>query len=482
MTEPAQKGLQFLRRGILSERSTIWDALLRVLDLAIVVISGLLAGEIYLGGWPNPPFYLTAHIMAVLLAAAVFPYFALYQTQTWRGASLIEEIRMLTVAWAAVMVSLAVFAFLVKVGPTYSRGWALTWFGIGWTGLVVSRLGLRFFLRWLRRRGYNLRRIVIVGTGTLGLELLRRLGQLPWGGFDVVGMFAEADSHHGNSAKLPVELVGGIDDLAEFVERARIDQVWIALPLSKEAAVRRVLWELRHSTADIRFVPDLFGFRLLNHSISEVAGLPVLNLTSSPMDGMNQCVKAIEDRALALLILLLAGPLMLAIALGVKLSSPGPVLFKQRRLGWDGREITVLKFRSMTMHAEERGRVSQAKRDDPRVTPFGAFLRRSSLDELPQLINVLRGEMSIVGPRPHALEHNQQYKELVEQYMLRHKVKPGITGWAQINGYRGETDTLEKMQKRVEYDLYYIEHWSLWFDLKIILRTLYVVLVNKNAY
>ncbi len=480
MNEPSPRRPSYRNRGILLEHSNLWALLQRVLDLAIVAASGIVAGLLYLGDWPHPTFYLAAHVMAVLLTATVFPNFTLYQS--WRGASLIEEIRAVTAAWAVVMVGLAVIAFLLKAGSVYSRGWALIWFGIGWTGFVVSRIGLRYFLRWLRRRGYNLRRIVIVGTGALGLELLRRLEQLPWGGFDVVGVFSEAESRPGGSPRLPFETAGGIDDLAEFVEHAHVDQVWIALPLGKESTVRRALWELRHSTADIRFVPDLFGFRLLNHSISEVAGLPVLNLTSSPMDGTNRWVKGIEDRVLALLLLFLAGPLMLFVAAGVKLGSPGPVLFRQTRLGWDGREISVLKFRTMSTHAEECGRVTQARRNDPRVTPFGVFLRRFSLDELPQLFNVLRGEMSIVGPRPHALEHNRQYKEAVEQYMLRHKVKPGMTGWAQVNGYRGETDTLEKMRKRVEYDLYYIEHWSLWFDLRIIAQTLVVVVTGKNAY
>ena len=200
------------------------------------------------------------------------------------------------------------------------------------------------------------------------------------------------------------------------------------------------------------------------------------------MEGVNRFIKAAEDRILATLILVAISPLMLFIALGVKLSSPGPVLFKQKRHGWDGKPIKVYKFRTMRVHEEEEGKITQARRSDPRVTPFGAFLRRTSLDELPQFFNVLQGRMSIVGPRPHAVEHNEFYKEQVEAYMQRHRVKPGITGWAQINGWRGETDTLEKMRKRVEYDLYYIENWSLWFDLKIIFLTLFKGFVNKNAY
>jgi Undecaprenyl-phosphate glucose phosphotransferase len=221
---------------------------------------------------------------------------------------------------------------------------------------------------------------------------------------------------------------------------------------------------------------------LLNQSLTEVAGFPVVELANPSEDGVNGLLKLIEDRLLSALILLLISPLLLAIAVGVKLSSSGPVLFRQKRLGLNGEEITVLKFRSMRVHAEATGKVTQATKNDARVTPFGAFLRRTSLDELPQFFNVLCGEMSIVGPRPHALAHNEQYKELIERYMLRHLMKPGITGWAQVNGFRGETDTLEKMEKRVEYDLYYIENWSLWFDLRIIALTIVRGFRDGNAY
>lgn len=246
--------------------------------------------------------------------------------------------------------------------------------------------------------------------------------------------------------------------------------------------MRQILVSLRHCTADIRMVPDIFGFSLLNHSLGEVAGIPVINLSSTPMVGVNRVVKAIEDRVIASIILLLISPLMICVALGIKLTSAGPVFFRQERLGYDGRVFRVWKFRSMKVHQEREGKVTQAKKNDSRITPFGAFLRRTSLDELPQFFNVLDGSMSIVGPRPHAVAHNEEYKDLVDRYMRRHKVKPGITGWAQVNGFRGETDTLEKMEKRVEYDLYYIEHWSLLFDLKIIFMTIFKGFVNPNAY
>jgi putative colanic acid biosynthesis UDP-glucose lipid carrier transferase len=229
-------------------------------------------------------------------------------------------------------------------------------------------------------------------------------------------------------------------------------------------------------------VLDIFGLDLLNHSITDLAGFPVLNISASPMMGINRVVKAFEDRLLGLIFALLTMPLLAIIALGVELTSKGPILFKQKRLGWDGRIINVYKFRTMYEHTEANETVTQACQNDSRVTPFGKLLRRTSLDELPQFINVLQGKMSIVGPRPHALKHNEQYKESIHTYMQRHRVKPGITGWAQVNGWRGETDTLEKMQKRVEFDLYYINNWSLAFDMKIILLTIFRGFVDKNAY
>lgn len=313
----------------------------------------------------------------------------------------------------------------------------------------------------------------------MGEEVVKRLLRSPWIGLQVAGFFNASPAIH---AEPGVPIWGGLADVVGYVEENRIDQVWIALPLKDEDKVKSLLHALRHSAVDIRFIPDIFGFRLLNHSVTEVAGFPVMNLSVTPMVGVNRLVKAFEDRVLASLILLLISPFLLLIALGVKFSSPGPVLFQQKRMGWDGQHFMVYKFRSMVVHQEESGLLTQASNGDARVTPFGAFLRRTSLDELPQFFNVLQGSMSIVGPRPHAIEHNEQYKDLIDDYMQRHKVKPGITGWAQINGWRGETDTVEKMRMRVEYDLYYIENWSLWFDLRIILLTVFRGFINKNAY
>ena len=453
------------------------NAALHALDWAGIILAAWAAHRLYLGSWVLPASYSIVVGVVVLLAALIFPRFDLYQA--WRGASIFNEVRATTLAWALALFLLFAFAFTTKMGIRFSRGWIGIWALLGWVVLISGRILLRVGLRWLRSHGFNQRRIVIVGAEGLGEEVVRRLLASPWVGLQVEGFFSASPAAH---AKPGVPILGGLTDVAGYVAGARIDQVWIALPLKEEDKVKLLLHALRHSTVDIRFVPDLFGFRLLNHSVTEVAGFPVMNLSVTPMVGVNRVVKASEDRLLALLILLLISPLMLLIALGVKLTSPGPVLFKQMRLGWDGQPFRVYKFRSMVIHQEGGGQLTQASKGDTRMTPFGAFLRRTSLDELPQFFNVLQGTMSIVGPRPHAIEHNEQYKELVDDYMLRHKVKPGITGWAQINGWRGETDTLEKMRKRVEYDLYYIENWSLWFDLRIVLLTVFKGFINKNAY
>lgn len=457
-------------RGLLKEYASIWSALLQIVDLLVVAVSGMIAGELYLE--PDQVFsrgYLQLLAVSLLLAVIVFNKFGFYSA--WRNSSLASEMRTVTVGWATVMVALTLFFFLTKSGAEFSRIWAVLWFGLGLSGLLVMRLVLRQLLRWLRRKGYNQRKILIVGKDPLMGDLATRLSKAPWMGLSVVGREALATEADVDGAALNAR----INDLG-------VDQVWIALPLKDEPVLQAVIAALSLSPVEIRYVPDLFGFRLFSHSVSEVAGLPVINLSSTPMEGFNRVVKEVEDRVLASLILLLISPVLLAIAIGVKLSSPGPVFFRQQRNGWGGKPIHVLKFRSMVVHHEAAGAVTQASKQDARITPFGAFLRRTSLDELPQFWNVLTGEMSIVGPRPHAVAHNDQFKVLVDDYMLRHRVKPGITGWAQINGYRGETDTLDKMQKRVEYDLYYIEHWSVWLDLKIIALTLFKGFVNKNAY
>lgn len=337
------------------------------------------------------------------------------------------------------------------------------------------------FLQHQRKNNRNIRTVLIVGAGDLGRRLFDQVSQASWTGYHVSAFFDDNPDIKNNYIG-DVEVKGSIDDVVSYISQNDIDEIWLALPLRAEQRMKDLLFSLRHHTVNIKLIPDIFGFSILNHSMTEIAGLPAVNLSDTPMLGGNQIIKAIEDRVLGLLIFILISPLLLLIFIAIKVTSPGPALFKQKRHGWDGRIINVYKFRTMKVHCEDDGHVAQACKNDSRITPIGRFLRRTSLDELPQFYNVLQGRMSIVGPRPHAVQHNDLYKDQVNRYMLRHMVKPGITGWAQVNGLRGETDTLEKMQKRVEYDLYYIENWSLWFDLKIIFLTIFKGFINKNAY
>ncbi len=452
---------------------------MRALDPLLVVLITWLSYYFYYHVWPLPQHYFGLLVLTTILIVTVFPSFNLYSSR--RGERIDVELQTLLSAWVTTLLLLIVIGVATKTTHLFSRLWFTCW-ALGALGsMMAARIALRYGLRQLRLHGRNQRRIVIVGAGELGSTVVRRLLDSPWIGLKVDGFFDDRSTDAGEDL-MPCPLLGNFDQIADYVHRHYVDQIWLTIPLSHAETIERVLYYLRYSIADIRLVPDLFSYRLLNASLIEVAGLPVFNLCASPIHGFNRLLKILEDRLVAGMLLLLISPLVLVIAIGVKLSSPGPVIFRQKRHGYDGRVVEVWKFRTMKVHQEQTDEVTQATRNDARVTPFGRFLRKTSLDELPQFFNVLQGQMSVVGPRPHALVHNEYYKHQIDHYMLRHKVKPGITGWAQVNGFRGETETLEKMQKRVEYDLYYIEHWSLWFDIKIILLTLFRGFLNKNAY
>src|SRR5437762_833787 len=321
---------------------------------------------------------------------------------------------------------------------------------------------------------------VIAGANELGRRLAERLRVDPMLGMRFAGYFD--DRGPGRLAELaPQENLGALERLADYCRANPVDVIYIALPMAQQPRILSLLEALRDTTASIYFVPDIFVFDLIQARVDSLGGLPVVAVCETPFTGINGLVKGASDFVLSLLILVCIFPMLVAIAIGVKLSSPGPVLFKQRRYGVDGRKIVVYKFRSMTV-AEDGDVVRQATKNDARVTKFGAFLRKTSLDELPQFINVLQGRMSVVGPRPHAVAHTELYRKLIRGYMIRHKVRPGITGLAQVNGFRGETDTVEKMKARIEYDLAYLRSWSLLLDLQIVLKTIVVVLKKQNAY
>jgi putative colanic acid biosysnthesis UDP-glucose lipid carrier transferase len=375
--------------------------------------------------------------------------------------------------WCAVATALLFLAFAFKVTAIFSRLVMVTWFVV--TPIALSavhelRLRARSLLAYAPR-------YIIIGANNVGFELFRRL---PRKGF--LGFFDFRSADRVSQIIDPDQLAGHCKDVATFARTYGVTAIYIALPLSNVPRIGEMIRELRDTTASIYFLPDVFAFDLIHGRLVDVNGMPAIAVCDTPFHGMNAVLKRTFDLILGSILMIPVLPLMALIAVAVKLTSRGPVLFRQRRYGLNGEEINVYKFRSMTV-CEDGAVVTQATQNDKRVTPVGKFLRRTSLDELPQLFNVLQGKMSLAGPRPHAVAHNEQYRKLISGYMIRHKVRPGITGWAQVNGCRGETDTVEKMSARIKYDIEYLNNWSIWLDLKIILRTLMLLVrKDKNAY
>ncbi len=383
-------------------------------------------------------------------------------------------------SWVTLLAILALCGYatrsLIYFENDVLLGWALATPVLQWLAVWVGRLIVQHQSALPSAR----RSAVVVGAGALGVKVAKALTESADYGIDFIGYFDDRtdDRLHDEAS---TQRLGRLKDVAAYVSAHSVREVYITLPLGSQPRIVELLEDVQGTTASLFFVPDVFGISIIQGRLQDVNGVPVVGICETPFTGTNELTKRISDVVLASLILLLISPLLLFIAIGVKLSSPGPIIFKQRRNGLDGGEIIVYKFRSM--RSQDNGpTVRQATKDDPRITPFGAFIRRTSLDELPQFINVLQGRMSIVGPRPHAVAHNREYRELIKAYMVRHKVKPGITGWAQVNGHRGETDTIEKMQARVEYDLEYLRNWSLGLDLQIIVRTIRLVFFDRHAY
>ena len=379
------------------------------------------------------------------------------------------------IEWSAVVCVLLLAAFAFKITAQFSRAMMLTWFAVTPITLYAVHFA-RLHARWLISNSDLAPTYLIIGANTVGFELFRRL---PRKGF--LGFFDFRSADRLPNTIDPAHLVGHCKDVAEFARTSGVTSIYIALPLSNVPRIGEMIRELRDTTASVYFVHDVFAFDLVQGRLVEINGMPAISVCDTPFHGMDAVMKRVTDVFLASMALLLLAPLMLLIAFVVKATSRGPVLFRQRRYGLNGEEILIYKFRSMRV-MEDGAVVTQATKSDSRVTALGRILRSTSLDELPQLLNVLEGKMSVVGPRPHAVAHNEQYRKLISGYMIRHKVRPGITGWAQVNGLRGETETIEKMRARVHFDLEYLSHWSPWLDVKIICKTLWVIARDKNAY
>lgn len=399
--------------------------------------------------------------------------------RSWRGVSFASELQLILQNWAlSILITAGVMSFVSELDLNFKA--YLLWFGIVAIGFIACRSAIRYFARIIRKLGYNTRNVAIVGNMPIGVSLANSFINAPWMGLNVVGLYSDV-ANESRSDAANINYCGNLDQLLVDAREGKLDKIYIAMAMSEESAIRDLVAKLSDTTCSVMLIPDIFTFNILQSRTEEINGVPVVPLFETPMNGINMVLKRLEDIVISSCILLFISPALLTIAALVKFTSPGPVIFRQVRYGMDGKPIKVWKFRSMSV-MENGDKVTQATKGDTRITPIGRILRSTSLDELPQFINVLKGDMSIVGPRPHAVAHNEQYRTIIQGYMLRHKVKPGITGWAQINGWRGETDTLEKMEKRIEFDLQYIRDWSIMLDLRIIFLTLFKGFISKTAY
>ncbi|RDV28123.1 undecaprenyl-phosphate glucose phosphotransferase [Alteromonas aestuariivivens] len=449
----------------------------RVVDLLCIQMALLMAGIIVGGTSLNVHYSLLGLIasIAYLLSAELF-----WLYRSWRIGTLKEILFYTTLSWIVGILAILSFLFLTKSLDNFSRGILMVWFMSTGAALCLWRLAFRYFLYQVRMLGFNSRTVGVIGMNDTALALLHEINRSPETGLKLFGIY---DDRSPDRIVTPgdVHIAGKIEDAITAVNEGKLDQIFISLPTTATRRIEQILHRLADTTADVHFVPNFFVYNLVHSRICNVGELQTISVFDTPMRGATVAIKRAEDIILSLIILALIALPMLCIALAVKLTSRGPVIFKQTRYGVDGKRIKVWKFRTMNV-TEDGAEVKQASASDSRVTKVGGFLRRTSLDELPQFINVLQGSMSVVGPRPHAVAHNEAYRKKVSYYMLRHKIKPGITGWAQVNGWRGETDTVDKMQMRVQYDLDYIRNWSLWLDFKIVLFTFVKGFVGKNVY
>ncbi|WP_434583983.1 undecaprenyl-phosphate glucose phosphotransferase [Klebsiella sp. R390] len=443
----------------------------RFSDISIIIFS------FYLTFYLFNNFFDFNNILIPLLSLVVFQMIGGITDfyRSWRGVRISVELQLVIGNWIiSLLLTLGMSSILVVYNISFV--FFISWFALGLIGFIICRTFIRYVCGKLRNYGFNTRRVAVAGSMPSGLFLLKSFNRAPWLGFLVKGVYDEdivSDSE--------ISYLGDFNKLIQDAKNGDLDKVYIALSMSEETKIKDLVKALTNTTCSVLLIPDLFTYNILQSRTEEINGVPVVPLFDTPLDGINRVIKRLEDFFVSLIIIVLISPVLLIISLAVKLTSRGPVIFKQIRYGMDGKPIKVWKFRSMTV-MENNDVVIQAQKNDVRVTKIGRFLRRTSLDELPQFFNVLFGQMSIVGPRPHAVAHNEQYRTLIEGYMLRHKVKPGITGLAQINGWRGETDTIEKMQKRIEFDLLYIQNWSVFLDLKIIFLTIFKGFISDRAY
>jgi putative colanic acid biosynthesis UDP-glucose lipid carrier transferase len=457
--------------GIAIARDSILYTTEALLDPLVIVFTLWIVAVVQEGGLASA--YL---ILSLILFSLTFPSSTKINLTPW------EVVSKILIHWIIIAGLLIAFGIATGYLALFPLKAIICWLWLTPICQLAAVFGLRTIAPMLIKLQGPVKRTIIVGMNEQGLALAERLAYNNYIAAELLGFFEDRqqEQERGPSNDLNFPILGSLDDIATYVKEHRVNIIYLSLPVTHQARIVKLLDELKDTTASIYFVPDIFQTDLIQGRVGQVDDIPVVAVCETPFTGFNGLIKRFADIVFSLAILILISPILIAIAIGVKLGSPGPIIFKQRRYGLYGEEILVYKFRSMTV-CEDGTTVTQATKQDRRITPFGAFLRKTSLDELPQFFNVLQGRMSIVGPRPHAVAHNEMYRKLIKGYMVRHKVKPGITGWAQVNGLRGETETLEKMKARIDHDIDYLRNWSPRLDIYIVLKTILVVFKGQNG-
>ncbi len=474
-------------RSVLQRRRSLINVLQPLLDgLAILGVAWFFI-QLNIG-------YLTQDYVIFLLVllglvSVMYDRFAIYRT----SSSFYSKVFSLFNAWSISFLALFVLGFLTKQSHSYSRIFIIELFVIGFLVQAIIHFIVRTVNRNLNKHSQATDNVIIVGQGQLANYLEHKITANPWLNQRVIGNVSIQEGTRRGKKQQKSELndyptsriiqLGKVSELPDLIDQHSIDTVYIVTPLESSTVLEELYFILLDKHVSIHWIPDIFSLRLINHSVKEIAGIPVLTLSETPLTGTSRLAKSVEDKVLSFLILLLISPILLVVALFVKLDSPGPIFFRQNRTGWNGKTFSIWKFRSMhtNQQVQDNAELKQAERGDPRITKIGAFIRKTSIDELPQLFNVLTGDMSLVGPRPHAVQHDEVYSQRINDYYARHNIKPGMTGLAQVRGYRGETKEIDQMTKRVESDIEYINNWSIWLDLSILIRTT-AVFNSKGVY
>jgi putative colanic acid biosysnthesis UDP-glucose lipid carrier transferase len=479
--------VKYNTKSLLQRRKSIVTVLQPLLDSAAIVGVAYFFIRFYVGFLTQD--YIILMLVLLGIVAVVYDRYAIYRSST----NFFNKVVRLFNAWSTSFLALFLLGFLTKVSAVYSRGFIISLYVVGFLAQIIIHYVVRKLAQRRSKHSIAADNVIIVGQGQLAGYLEHKISSNPWLQQRVIGSVAieeesldKKKSHRFKANEFDASAtinLGKTADLLELIDKHNITTVYIVTPLESSKVLERLYFLLLDKHVSIHWIPDIFSLRLINHSVREIAGIPVLTLSETPLTGISKLSKAIEDKVLSSIILLLISPVILAVAVAIKLDSPGPVFFRQYRTGWNGKKFSIWKFRSMYAGQQvvESDEVKQAQKDDPRITKVGAFIRKTSLDELPQLFNVLTGEMSLVGPRPHAVQHDESYSRRITDYYVRHNIKPGITGLAQVRGFRGETKDMDLMTKRIESDIEYINNWSVWLDIAILARTT-TAFTGKHAY